>query len=85
MLAADSLLPEGHGQGLSAGDVSVLWEIAQALGKALDAAAGVKKCVEELGLCLCAGHLPHKHGMHVWKSSARWQLVSELRSSSSAG
>ena len=43
VLAADSLLPEGHGQALSAGDVTVLWDIAQALGKALDAAAAVKR------------------------------------------
>lgn len=43
VLAADSLLPEGSGRGLSAGDMTVLWDIAQALGKALDAAAAVKK------------------------------------------
>jgi hypothetical protein len=36
-------MPEGSGQGLSAGDVTVLWDIAQALGKALDAAAAVQK------------------------------------------
>lgn len=44
MLAADSLLPDGHGQALCAADVTVLWDIAQALGTALDAAAGVKRC-----------------------------------------
>jgi hypothetical protein len=43
VLAADSLLPEGSGQALSAADVTVLWDIAQALGKALDTAAGAKK------------------------------------------
>lgn len=43
VLAADSLLPEGSGQALSAGDVTVLWDIAQALGAALDAAAAIKK------------------------------------------
>lgn len=43
VLAADSLLPDGSGQALSAADVTVLWDIAQALGTALDAAAGVKR------------------------------------------
>jgi hypothetical protein len=43
VLAADSLLPEGSGQALSAGDVTVLWDIAQALGAALDAAAAIKR------------------------------------------
>jgi hypothetical protein len=43
VLAADSLLPDGHGRALGAEDVTVLWDIAQALGRALDAAAAVKK------------------------------------------
>lgn len=43
VLAADSVLPQGSGQALSAADVAVLWDISQALGKALDTAAGTKK------------------------------------------
>eukprot|EP00775_Hariotina_reticulata_P001846 gene1846-2179_t len=38
VLAADTLLPEGHGQPLTALEVSLVWDVAQALGKALDAA-----------------------------------------------
>jgi len=53
VLAADSLLPDGHGQALCAADVTVLWDIAQALGKALDAAAGVKRCAG-VGECVDA-------------------------------
>lgn len=52
VLAADSLLPEGHGQALCAEDVTVLWELAQALGKALDTAAAAKRCgLGPLGGC----------------------------------
>jgi hypothetical protein len=40
VLAADTLLPEGHGQPLTPSEVSLVWDVAQALGKALDAAGG---------------------------------------------
>jgi len=38
VLAADTLLPEGHGQPLTPSEISLVWDVAQALGKALDAA-----------------------------------------------
>uniref|UniRef100_A0A383W448 Uncharacterized protein n=1 Tax=Tetradesmus obliquus TaxID=3088 RepID=A0A383W448_TETOB len=43
VLAADTLLPDGHGQALAQQEVSFLWDVAQALGKALDAAAAARK------------------------------------------
>ena len=39
IIAADTLLPEGTGQAISSEDVNFIWEVAQALGKALAAAA----------------------------------------------
>jgi hypothetical protein len=65
VLAADSLLPEGSGAALSAGDVTVLWDIAQALGKALDAAAAVKRWAR-LVLVI------QWHGMHALQFYALW-------------
>jgi hypothetical protein len=44
VLAADTLLPGGSGQGLPAGEVAVLWDVAQALGRALDAAEALRRC-----------------------------------------
>jgi hypothetical protein len=40
ILAADTLLPEGNGQALPAEEVSFLWEVARALGQALDRVGG---------------------------------------------
>ncbi|KAF6264037.1 hypothetical protein COO60DRAFT_1624406 [Scenedesmus sp. NREL 46B-D3] len=43
VLAADTLLPDGHGQALTQQEVGFLWDVAQALGKALDAAAAARR------------------------------------------
>eukprot|EP00878_Enallax_costatus_P036352 GHUV01040815.1.p2 GENE.GHUV01040815.1~~GHUV01040815.1.p2 ORF type:complete len:329 (+),score=136.72 GHUV01040815.1:1474-2460(+) len=43
IVAVDTLLPDGHGQALTQEEVGFIWEVAQALGKALDAAAVKRK------------------------------------------
>jgi hypothetical protein len=64
VLAADSLLPEGSGAALSGGDVMVLWDIAQALGKALDAAAAMKRCADTVPACTHALRCLLDRGKH---------------------
>lgn len=43
ILAADTLLPDGSGQALGPEEVGLLWDVAQALGKALDAATATRR------------------------------------------
>jgi hypothetical protein len=43
ILAADSLLPDGSGQALTRDEVSLLWDVEQALGQALDRAAATRR------------------------------------------
>ncbi len=42
VLAADTLLPGGNGQGIPADEQAVLWDIARALGTALDATESMR-------------------------------------------